>query len=165
MGIFQSYDILKVATLQSWIVPILHVIIWIFLLSCLLLLLLSPGNQRKLETYGYIPELWYFECFSLKVELYLFYMLSSGFFCTAAFFSYYWVQGTKENCKLMGIFRSYDILKVAPLKSWIVPILHVIIWIFLHSCLLLLLLSPGNQRKLETYGYIPELWHFESCPP
>ena len=97
---------------KSWIVPILHVIIWIFLHSCILLLLLSPGNLRKLETYGYISELWHFECFLLKIELCLFYMLSSGFFCTAAFSCCYWVQGTKENWKLMGIFRSYDILNV-----------------------------------------------------
>ena len=60
--------------------------------------------------------------------------------------------------------KVYDTLKVGLLQRWIVPILHVIFLILLHSCNLLLILSLGNQRKLKIYGYIQKFWHFESCP-
>ena len=58
--------------------------------------------------------------------------------------------------------KVYDTLKVGLLQRWIVPILHVIFLILLHSCNLLLKLSPGTRRKLKTYGYIHKLCHFET---
>ena len=65
----------------------------------------------------------------------------------------------------MGIFKSYGTLKNGLHQMGIVRFLQVIFLILLHSCNLLLILSPGNQRKLKTYGYIQKLWHFESQPP
>ena len=154
MGIFKSYGSLKVGLHQMWIVQIVRVIFLIFLHSCNLLLILSPGNPRKLETYGYIQKLWHFKsrpptnvnCANCTCYLFDFFAQMQSPVNTES----------REPKKIENLWVYSQVMALwnVTLQKWFVQIVRVIFLICLHNCILLLILSPGNQRKLETYGYI-----------